>query len=292
MESEYFLTDKNGQRIDNLQKYYDENPEILKKHIERLNENNNLEPSESLFNPEKVKLLIEVHEVGVFRKAFKSFYLNWLNEIHAHSENEKFLLEQKEKAQDFIDESNNEIIYRPDNLIIKKNGKYVITTMESVQNKISQFLSRLEREKAKGDPKRDGGEKANKRAVNVCVGNVEMNKPTFQKMLTKMNELFFDNSEIDQWESIIKNASPTQPIRVKKTTSIVDLRLFFDLLSENEIFESEYLTPLINLKAFFLDNPKQNKILEYDQLKQAKKYINKRKIKPKFSIDDFFSVIE
>lgn len=104
-----------------------------------------------------------------------------------------------------------------------------------------------------------------------------------------MNELFFDNSEIDQWESIIKNASPTQPIRVKKTTSIVDLRLFFDLLSENEIFESEYLTPLINLKAFFLADPKQNKILEYDQLKQAKKYINKRKLKPKFSIDDFLA---
>ena len=157
---------------------------------------------------------------------------------------------------------------------------------------IDDELSRLEREKAKGNPKGGSGEKPNKRAVNVCVGNVEMNKPTFQKMLTKMNELFFDNSEIDQWESIIKNASPTQPIRVKKTTSIIDLRLFFDLLSENEIFESEYLTPLINLKAFFLDNSKQNKILEYYQLKQAKKYINKRKIKPKFSIDDFFSVIE
>ena len=96
MESEYFLTDKNGQRIDNLQKYYDENPEILKKHIQRLNENNNWEPSESLFNPEKVKLLIEIHDVGVFRKACEKFYLDWLNEINTRSANENFLLEQKE----------------------------------------------------------------------------------------------------------------------------------------------------------------------------------------------------
>ena len=171
-----------------------------------------------------------------------------------------------------------------------ENGNYVISTMKSLQNKINAILSRLESDKSKDNQKTIG--KGTKRAVNVCIGNVEMNKPTFVKMLPKMNDLFFEDSIIDQWECIIKNTIPSPPIKVKKNTSLIDLRLFFDLLSENEIFESEYLTPLINLKAFFLTDPKQNKILEYDQLKQAKKDINKRKIKPKFGIDDFFSVIE
>lgn len=161
-----------------------------------------------------------------------------------------------------------------------------IQIIERQINIVNAELSRLEMEKEKATTK---GENSGKRAVSVCIGNVQINKPTFEKMLTKMNELIFDDSSIDQWECIIKNTTPATPIKVKKSTSIIDLRLFFDLLSENEIFESEYLTPLINLNAFFLTDPKQNKILKYEQLTQAKKDINKKGIKPQFSIDDFLA---
>lgn len=221
-----------------------------------------------------------------FKKSIDNFYISKISEFESRKNQSNFKEylnnQHKEISQTFFQNKRLSKLHPK----LSNEIEFVCVTMESLLHQIDVELNRLEHEKAQSNKK---GVDGNKRAVNVCVGNVEMNKPTFEKMLTKMNELFFDNSEIDQWESIIKNASPTHPIRVKKTTSIVDLRLFFDLLSENEIFENEYLTPLINLNAFFLTNPKQNKILEYDQLKQAKKYINKRKIKPQFSIYDFLA---
>ncbi len=289
MENEFYFTDNNGQRIEDFNKYFDENPEMLQKQIEILNQRRKIGLSDNPFDPATIKEQVEVSEVGVFRKYFKEFYYFCLKDIQNNSKNKTFLLEKIEFAQNLIDESNIEIRYRPENIRIIENLNFVIAVMQALQNRINIELSRLERENGKDGKMDIETDKRKKRAVSVCVGNVEMNKPTFEKMLPKMNELFFDNSIIDQWECIIKNANPTPPIKIKKNTSLIDLRLFFDLLSENEIFESGYLTPLIKLNAFFLTDPKHNKILEYDQLTQAKKEINKKNIKPKFTIDSFLA---
>lgn len=250
MESEYFLTDKNGQRIDNLQKYYDENPEILKKHIERLNENNNWEPSESLFNPEKVKLLIEIHDVGVFRKACEKFYLDWLNEINTHSANENFLLEQKEKAQDFIDESKIEIAYRPDNVVIMENGNYLISTMESLQNKINRFLSRLERERAKGNPTGGRTKKRGENRILAYNNNIENALKKIELILKDVNTLLFENSTSDQWKQILNLETLTTPIIVKNGIALNGLSKFFEALSIIGVFEKQWQTKLSLLNAF------------------------------------------
>lgn len=259
MENEIILTDKNGQRIDDLQKYYDDNPEILKRHIEKLNKNKKWEPSESLFNPENVKLLIEVHEVGVFRKTFKSFYLNWLNEIQTHSKNKNFLLEQKEKAQRFIDDSNNEIAYRPDNLMIKKNGKYVISTMKSLQNEIDTFLSRLEREKAQSNTNVvNGGKSAKKRILAFNNGgndeeNVNDAMDNIKIILDKINELLFVDSTPKQWEQLLKGDVLEMPIVIKDTILMEDFKHFIDKAKKEpaKIFGSGVYTAFEDNKAFF-----------------------------------------
>jgi len=250
MENEIILTDKNGQRIDDLQKYYDDNPEILKRHIEKLNENKKWEPSESLFNPENVKLLIEVHEVGVFRKTFKSFYLNWLNEIQTHSKNKNFLLEQKEKAQRFIDDSNNEIAYRPDNLMIKKNGKYVINTMKSLQNEIGAFLSRLEREKAQSNTNGGKGDESPEKDNLACNNNVESALKKVELILDDINDLIFGASTPKQWEQVLNNETPKTPIIAKGNITIKDVVYLFEKLCDVGVFRIQYKTDLADIKAF------------------------------------------
>lgn len=264
MESEYFLTDKNGQRIDNLQKYYDENPEILKKHIQRLNENNNWEPSESLFNPEKVKLLIEIHDVGVFRKACEKFYLDWLNEINTRSANENFLLEQKEKAQDFIDESKIEIAYRPDNVVIMENGNYLIATMESLQNKTNRFLSRLEREKAQSNTNGVNTKKSGENRV-LAFNNIEDTLFEIEKILEPMNEFLFESSDIKQWKKLLKGEKLTEPIILKKGITHGDIKYFLDEVQRKGIWRAIYAT-IEDIKAFWYGG----RILTAKQISGAK----------------------
>lgn len=116
---------------------------------------------------------------------------------------------------------------------------------------IDDELSRLEREKAKGNPKGGNDQQSGENRVLAYNNNVKNAKKKIESILKDINTLIFENSTPDQWESVFNNQTPTIQIVVKPDVTFKDLRYFFDKLKDIGVFEVGYMKPLISLNAFY-----------------------------------------
>lgn len=168
-----------------------------------------------------------------------------------------FLIEQLESARKWHKERNTDPIGCPE---------IGILTNEIIENDIQisiieDELSRLQREKAENNTNRGKG---GKRAEKACTEKAKFYKPFFEKILFNLNVLLFEKSTIKQWICILNNQTPPNQIIVKKEVTFKDLRYFFDKLKDNDIFEIDYIKPLIELEAFYTN--RKLCTLEYSQL--------------------------
>ena len=134
---------------------------------------------------------------------------------------------------------------------IKTDFSREINLIENKLQIINDELSRLEREKTKGNPKGGNDQQSGKNRVLAYNNNVKNAKRKIELILKDINNLIFENSTPDQWESIFNNQTPTIQIVVKPDVTFKDLRYFFDKLKDIGVFEVGYMKPLISLNAFY-----------------------------------------
>ncbi len=94
-------------------------------------------------------------------------------------------------------------------------------------------------------------------------------------LLPKLNNLLFDNSNVEQWETLLNGNTLREPIIIKKGVKIVDVRYFFTGLEGKYLIVSAYSMSFERQKALSYES----NILKGRQLNEAKKAIYP-KLKP------------
>ena len=129
---------------------------------------------------------------------------------------------------------------------------------------IDDELNRLEREKAKGNPTGGRTKKSGENRV-LAFNNIDDTLFEIEKILERMNEYLFVNSNEKQWKQFLKGEQLTEPINLKKGITLGDIKYFLDEVERKGIWRATYAT-IEDIKAFWYGG----RILTAKQISGAK----------------------
>lgn len=125
-----------------------------------------------------------------------------------------------------------------------------INLIENKLQIIDDELGRLEREKAKGNPKGGCDKKSGENRVLAYNNNIENALKKIELILDDINIWLFENSTSDQWKQILNLETPTNPIICKSNIDINCLTAFCEKLCSVQVFRTHYKKYLAAIKVF------------------------------------------
>lgn len=245
-EQKFYLTDNEGNKIDDLEKFFADNPE-LKGNF------NSLELYGNPFEYLKFRLLN-----GNIKTGIEHFYYSKLKEIDSQNHNENFkeyLVKEKGIINLLKLELNAQLHLKSD---LESEIKFAIARLEQLQNIIDFTLKKLETIKPKNNK------------ILAFNNDLEGGLDGIEIILEGINKLLFDESTIEQWEKVLKGKVLENPIVIKNSVKMEEFKHFIDQLkTEYQILKGRNYTELERNKVFLWNGEilTQKKITNYFKMK-------------------------
>lgn len=214
---------------------------------------------------------------GEFKQGCEFWYRSEIKEIES-KQNDKnyfeFLKERKMALKLLIPNIKQQINLYPET---KENLEFLLFSIENLQNIIDAFLERLEKEKSKGrtisTPK-----------ILAFKDNVIDSLDDFEIIIDDINKVLFENSDIRQWEKLLKGNSLESPIVIGEKVTIKDFKYFIKSL-QKKVLKGNIYTDLERLNAFLFRGTKLKAV-------QIQKVNDDTEPKLKNEIDEIISMLE
>lgn len=257
MEKQFYLTDNEGNKIDDLEKFFADNPE-LKDNF------NSLELYENPF--EHYKFLLRN---GNIKTGIENFYYSKIKEIESRQNKDSFkeyLIKEKEILDFLKDEFEARINLKSG---IETEIKFAFSRAKQLQKIIDKHLKDLETPKPKN--------------YTIQNGHTATILNSFD--LEGFNSLLFEKSDLMQWECLFNTQKLNIPIKLKEDVTLKDLSYFLEELSKKYSFNYAYQKCLETIGAFLFER----EIVISSQLSGAKQDSKNALAPLKDKIDSLFS---
>lgn len=239
-EQKFYLTDNEGNKIDDLEKFFADNPELKDKF-------NSLELYGNPFEFLKFRLLN-----GDIKTIIEHFYYSKIKEIESRQSKDNFkeyLIKQKE----FLDFLKDEFEARIElNSGIESEIKFAFSRAKQLKKIIEKHLKHLVTKKNES-PK-----------ILAFNDNVEGGLDDIEIILKDINDLLFDGSTSSQWEQLLRGKKLDNPIVISNGVTIKDVKYFIKSL-RNKTLKGRIYEDLGRLNVFIFEG----KILTGKQMQKV-----------------------
>lgn len=280
MKKEFGFIDSDGNISNDENRFIQEYADFWKKHPEKLERLNELKRLNKKFEDLQYKPFEGLEfalQHGEFKQACEFWFRSELKKIESKGNDEnyfEFLTGRKKALKMLIPIIKKEINLYPET---KENFKFWILSIKNLKNVIEAFLEHLSREKR-------NSQTIVKQKILAFNNEVVDGLDSFEIIITDINKLLFENSDISQWENLLKGNALENPIIIGKKATIKDFKYFIKSL-QNKVLKGNIYTDLERLNAFLFKGTKLKAV-------QIQKVNEDTEPKLKNEIDEIISLLE
>lgn len=260
MKKEFEFIDSDGNKSNDKNRFLKEYEDFWKNNPEKLEQLNEAKQRSEKYNNLQYRELEAfefVLQQGEFKQGCEFWFRSELKEIENKGNDKNYFefLEKRKKAlKMLIPKIKKDINLYPET---KENFEFWILSIEDLQNIIDANLEHLVREKKKGGT-------ISKPKILAFNNEVIDALDNFEIIITDINKLIFENSDIQQWENLLKGNVLENPIIIKEKVTIKDFKYLIKSL-QKKILKGNIYTDFERQNTFLY----KGEILKAKQIQKA-----------------------